>query len=285
MEGRTSLPIFAPYRLIQENDMTLLAVIIYILIGILAGFMGGLLGIGGGLIAVPAMLMTFTMLNLPIDHAMQVAVGTSLAAMVFTSASSAFAHYRLKGIYWSAFFGLAPGVILGAILGAIVADFLPSRHLAMFFGVLSFAIGIYFLFPSTSKAIEEVHIDQHWFYMMMIGLLIGILSSMMGIGGGIATVPILVSMHVPLRNAISTSAATGFIIAVVGAISFFLLGLKHNTFNGGVGYLYIPAFIVIGFTALIAAPFGARMAYILPTQILRKVFGCYLMVVGLVMIY
>lgn len=265
--------------------MFILACILYVLIGSVAGFTAGLLGIGGGLIAVPGILLVFHLLDVPIEHSMQIAVGTSLAAMVFTSASSAYAHYRLKGIYWSVFFTLIPGVVLGAILGAIIADYLPSKQLAMIFGMLACVIGIYFLFPTAEEAIENVQYDSNVFLLSLIGFFIGIVSSIMGIGGGIVTVPILLGRGVPLRNAISTSAAVGFAIAVAGAASFLLLGLKQQTLNDTLGYIYVPASIMIGVTAVLAAPFGAKMAYKLPTEILRRVFGIYLLLVGIAMFF
>lgn len=255
-------------------------ILAYILIGLFAGFFGGLLGIGGGLIVVPALLVVFHQLGFPDTYVMQITIGTSLAAMLFTSASSAWAHYRQKGVNMAYYYRLAFGVILGAMAGALFADFLSSRTLSLIFGFSVIAIGIYFLFPAQET--ETYQLNPSLSLMTLIGILIGALSSILGIGGGIITVPILTAMGLQLRNAISTSAAVGFLIAVAGALSFFLLGLKHRTF--GLGYIYLPAFLCIGISASVAAPFGARLTYIWPTTALRRIFGAVLIATGISML-
>ncbi|MCE5317704.1 MAG: sulfite exporter TauE/SafE family protein [Parachlamydia sp.] len=262
--------------------MSVLPILAYILIGLLAGFFGGLLGIGGGLIVVPALLLVFHQLGFANTYLMQIAIGTSLGAMLFTSASSAWAHYRQKGVNITYFYRLAFGVILGAIAGALFADFLSSRSLSLIFGLSVIAIGGYFLMPAKESKTFQASNSPSVTLMTLFGSLIGALSSILGIGGGVITVPILTAMGMPLRNAISTSAAVGFLIALVGALSFFLLGLKHQTF--GSGYLYLPAFICIGITASLAAPYGARLTYIWPTSTLRRIFGAVLILTGISML-
>jgi uncharacterized protein len=262
--------------------VSLITIVLYIFIGIVAGFLGGLLGIGGGLVVVPALLLIFYLFDFPTAYAMQVAVGTSLGAMVFTAASSAWAHYKQKGVYWRSFIYLAPGIVLGAILGAFIADYLPSKQLMFIFGFFITIIGIYFLFQNKIEENQEEK-TLHFSVMSGIGILIGSISSVLGIGGGIITVPLLAAIGVPLRNAISTSAVAGFLIALIGAASFLLLGLNHTTFPESIGYLYIPAFFVIGLSATITAPFGAKLAYTLPTFVLRRVFGVVLCIVGVIM--
>ncbi len=264
--------------------MFFLAIIIFAITGIFAGFFGGLLGIGGGLIAVPVLLLTFHLLGFSATNAMQVAVGTSLGAMVFTAASSAWAHYRQQGVNWHLFRLLIAGVAAGAILGALIADLLPSQKLAFIFGVFVFFIGVYFLLPTEKLEQPGELRPPHFFIMFTIGVIIGVISSILGIGGGIITVPILTAFRTPLRNAISTSAVIGFFIALIGAISFLFLGLKQPTFTYSIGYLYVPAFIFIGLTSSLAAPYGAKLAYTLPTHVLRRIFGVALILVGFLMI-
>lgn len=261
-------------------DITLY--ILFTLVGILSGFFGGLLGIGGGLIAVPALLAIFHLKAFPLEHAMQVAIGTSLAAMVFTSFSSAGAHIWRKGVSWPYFRALAPGIVLGAVLGAWIADQVPSRYLAFFFGVIVFVLGLHFFFFSKEKLILR---DLPNWLLGPLGVGIGALSSLMGIGGGILTVPILKAFHLPLHPAISTSAATGCLIAVVGALAFLGFGYNESPLQGTVGFIYMPAFICIGLSAFVAAPFGAKVAYALPVELLSKIFGVVLVVEGLVMMF
>lgn len=261
--------------------MSVLPVLAYVLTGLFAGFLGGLLGIGGGLLVVPALLLIFHYLDFPDAFAMQIVIGTSLAAMLFTSASSALAHYRQKGIDMAYFFRLAFGVILGAIVGALFADFLSSRSLSLIFGLSVILIGACFLRPDAESRQKSHH--PGIIPMNFLGFLIGAISSILGIGGGIITVPILTGMGLPLRNAISTSAAVGFLIAIAGALSFLLIGLKHQTF--GYGYIYPPAFIWIGISASLAAPMGAKFTYTWSTTALRRIFGAMLILTGVDMLF
>lgn len=261
----------------------LFTLLIYALIGLCAGFLSGLLGIGGGLVVVPTLLLTFHLLGFPEAHAMQIAVGTSLGAMIFTAASSAWAHYRQKGVWWHYFRLLAPGVVVGAITGALLADYLTSQKLILIFGISVIAIGGYFLLPLKQREDNKPYFP-HFLMQNAIGIFIGGLSSILGIGGGIITVPVLTAMHIPLRNAISTSAVVGFLIAVVGALSFLLLGMKHQLMAGSVGYLYLPAFFGIAITSTLAAPYGAKCTYIWPTDLLRHIFGAGLIIAGILMI-
>lgn len=262
-----------------------LPLFIYALIGICAGFLGGLLGIGGGIVVVPSLLLTFAYFGPSTQYAMQVAIGTSLGAMVFTAISSGWSHYLKGGIYWHYFLPLAPGIIVGAILGGWVADSLPSKILSQIFGVSLFLIGIYFLSSLEQKEQETQGNNLPPFILGVMGIGIGAFSSILGIGGGIMTVPLLVHFRTPLRNAISTSAALGFCIALFGAISFLSFGLLHESCSKCLGYLYVPAFIVIGIASSAAAPYGAKWVYILPTAVLRKIFGLFLIAVGIWMFF
>ncbi len=256
----------------------------FVLAGASAGFVGGLLGVGGGLVTVPSMLIVFYLTGkLQMAHEMQVAVGTSLAAMMFTAASSALSHYFRKGIIWHLFLALSPGIVFGAILGAIVADDLPSSILKIIFGVCSFLIGLYFLCTKERKETDIEPKPRSKTVFFSIGILTGFISSILGIGGGIITVPFLTSMKTPIRNAISTSAATGFLIALFGALSFMFLGLKQESLGNTLGYVYLPAFLIIGIVSILFAPLGTKCAYTWPTSVLRKLFALYLIAVGLAM--
>ena len=263
--------------------MTYLAYIIYGLAGIFAGLSGGLFGVGGGLVVVPILLFTFNFLGYSTAHTMQMAIGTSLAAMVFTSASSAWAHYKKEGILWKIARSLAPGIVIGAIIGALIADYLPSKQLEFIFGLFVCVVGIFFLIPSKLEEIRGYY-NPHFLIMNFIGVIIGGISSLFGIGGGIITVPILTTFRVPLKNAISTSAFTGFIIAIVGAFSFLYFGLHRQTYEASFGYIYFPAFISIGIVSTFVAPYGAKLAYALSPETLRRIFGIYLMVIGIIII-
>lgn len=262
--------------------MTIWAIAIYLATGVCAGLLSGLLGIGGGLVTVPVLLVTFNQLGFPAAHSMQMAVGTSLGAMVFTAASSAWAHWLQRGIYWPFFFPLAPGIAVGAMLGAAAADHLSSRTLELVFGVCESLIGLYFLVPYTEQRESDRPIaNASPLTLGAAGIGIGALSTLMGIGGGVVTVPFLVALRLPLRRAISTSAASGLLIALTGAASFLYLGLQHTTADESLGYLYVPAFLCLSITSVLTAPHGAKLAYRLPTVTLRRIFGGLMLIVGI----
>ena len=252
---------------------------LYLLLGALAGTSSGLLGIGGGLIVVPALLVIFYFLGFPPENRMQIAVATSLSAMVITSSSSAWAH--LKHVNWLLFKELSPGIILGAILGAFIAYLLPAKNLQSIFGIFLCLFGSYFLFSSKLKEDTE-RVKPHYFVMGLFGLIIGAISSILGIGG-IITVPILIFCGISIRHAISTSAVTGFLIALMGAMSFLFLGWNNRPHHAP-DYIYVPAFIAIGFTAALMAPLGAKWAYSTSPVILKRIFGLYQISIGIMMI-
>lgn len=261
--------------------MLALSLVLYALIGTLAGFLAGLLGIGGGLVTVPILLLTFSLLDFSPDTKIQMAVGTSLGAMVFTAASSAYAHYAKKGVRKDIFYLLAPGIIFGAAFGAFVAIYLSSPALKLIIATSEILIGLSFFSPHSIEIKGKP--TFHPLYFGLLGFPIGAFSTVLGIGGGLLTVPILTFFRVPLHQAISTSAATGFLIALIGAISFLFPGLWLSGEKGGMGYLYPPAFIIIGLTSSLCAPYGAQLAYRLPTSILKRTFGAVLIIVGIIL--
>lgn len=263
--------------------MMLTILIVFILIGIVAGLLAGLLGIGGGLISVPAMHFAFFYLGFPQEKSMLLAIGTSLGAMVFTASASAYSHYLKNGIIWDLFKAVLPGVIGGAVLGAFIADSLPGRTLEIIFGASICLIGFSFLLPR-NKFVPQQKIRVFPGLYFIAGLAIGTISTILGIGGGILTVPYLTFIRIPLKNAISTSAALGFPIAFIGAISFLYLGLDEKIVEGSIGYLYLPGFFILAISSSLCAPLGAKMAYALPIEILGRVFGLVLIAVGLSMV-
>jgi uncharacterized protein len=261
--------------------ISLLELFIYAGIGIVAGFTSGLLGVGGGIIVVPSLLVCFYLIGFPEESLMQRAIGTSLAAMIFTAGASAWSHW--KYVNWSIFKALVPGILLGAFLGALIAHWLPTKLLQVIFGLFLCLFGIYFLWTAAIKEFKR-EIEPHFVIINILGLFIGALSSILGLGGGIVTVPALTILGIAMKNAISTSALTGFFIALMGTFSFLYFGLKQETAESA-GYIYIPAFIIIGLAAAAMAPIGARFAHKTSTVILKRVFGVYQLCVGVLLIW
>lgn len=253
---------------------------IYVIMGLYVGFVSGLFGIGGGLIVVPVLAYLFQYLEVPESINYQTAVGTSLTAMIFTSLSSAVSHYFQNGINFKVIGILLPGLILGIVSGAFIANYIPGHILKWFFASFVFILGLKFIF--------QPHVDWHtklplW-VLAPISYVIGLISTILGIGGGLMTVPVLTTFRLHMSEAVSTSAITGFIIATFGTLSFFLIGSHYEDSSDLVGYIYMPAALSIGLTAGLMAPFGAMLAYKLHVNDLKKYFGLQLLFVAFLML-
>jgi len=251
--------------------------IAYLVLGAFAGTLAGLLGIGGGLVIVPVLAWVFRAGGFSGEVLMQAAVGTSLATIVVTSISSVLAHHRRGAVLWRTFAVLTPGVLTGALLGALAAHVIASDGLRVLFGIFELTVAAQMalgLRPAPHRELPGRIVTTS------VGAVIGLISALVGIGGGTMTVPYLVWCNVPVRNAVATSAAVGLPIAVAGATGFALTGLESSMPAGSLGYVYLPAFAAIVVTSALFAPAGARLAHTLPTRVLKRVFAVFLAVVG-----
>lgn len=253
------------------------------IVGILAGILSGLLGIGGGIVTIPCLVFLFTYLGLPPQSIMHLAIGTSLAAMVFNTLSGSYTHHKKGAVLFSIVKPMSLGILVGAVVGALIASFLSSKFLQIFFGVFEILLGTRFFLPD-SKASKEHSIPSFW-PLSGISALVTAFSTILGIGGGMVNVPILTHFGVPVKKAIGTSSALSFLISFCGAISFLLLGMRGTHMPDSLGYLYIPAFLMISIVSFFAAPYGARLAHRLPTHIMKKVFAVVLIAAGLSIIF
>jgi uncharacterized membrane protein YfcA len=257
-------------------------VISFVFIGIVAGFLSGLLGIGGGVVTIPLLLIVFKTIEIPPPAVMHLAIGTSLAAMVFNTLSSSYAHYKKGAILFHIVKPMAFGVIFGAFLGAIIARFASSDFLQLFFGFFELLFGIRYLLPEP-KIQKEKQLPS-FAILSIIAFGVTTLSAMLGIGGGIVNVPILTHFSVPMKKSIGTSSALSFLISLFGAVFFLLMGMTTSDVHETVGYLYIPAFLIITISSSFIAPYGAMLAHRLHTSILKRVFGLALIIAGGAMI-
>ncbi len=252
----------------------------YILIGVLAGTASGLLGVGGGMIVVPLLALTFTNIGMPNQFIMHVAAGTSLASMIITTASSSWSHNRRGGVRWDYFKCMVPGIIIGVVVGAIVAHFLTTEVLSIIFAIFLFAISIrmFFLVQPQSKTDKK----PSSMITNIVSFLVGGKSGLLGVGGGAITVPFLVSCHLPMKQATGTSAICGFLIAIVGSITVALTGL-HTTcpVPWTSGYVYWPAFFGVAIGSVIFAQVGAALSHRLPTNTLKRIFALFLLAIAL----
>jgi len=255
----------------------------YLMLGVIAGLVGGLLGLGGGILIVPALLFLFIWQGMPADILMHLAVATSLFTIVFTSISSSYAHHKHQAVLWSQVFLLTPGIIIGAVFGAFLADYISSNILRRLFGVFEILVACQIGFsvkPSAQRSLPGRN------GMLIAGGGIGTLSTILGIGGGTLTVPFLVWCHVDIRKAVATSSACGFPIALAGTLSMIYTGLDSTSLpENTIGYVYWPAAILILITSVLFAPAGAKLAHSMPVDSLKRVFAIILACVGLRMLF
>jgi len=255
----------------------------YLMLGVIAGLVGGLLGLGGGILIVPALLFLFIWQGMPADILMHLAVATSLFTIVFTSISSSYAHHKHRAVLWSQVFLLTPGIIIGAVLGAFFADHISSDFLRRLFGVFEILIACQIGFSVKPTAHRSLPGRNG---MLIAGGAIGTLSTILGIGGGTLTVPFLVWCHIDIRKAVATSSACGFPIALAGALAMIFTGLDSTSLpENSIGYVYWPAAILILITSVLFAPVGAKLAHSMPVESLKRVFAVVLACVGLRMLF
>lgn len=257
-------------------------IILYLLTGAAAGLSAGLLGIGGGLIIVPILFFIFSHQLDQAEHVMQMALATSLATIIVTSLSSARAHHKHGAVLWPIVLSLSPGIIIGAWMGAVVASALASNILRPVFGVFELLVAIHLLLnykPGThATSVNKTRSVAG-------GVVIGSISSIVGIGGGTLTVPFLLWHNISIRNAIASSAACGFPIAVAATVTYIFSGWsKENLPAYTLGYVYLPAFAMIITTSIFTAPLGASLAHKLPERTLRIFFAVFLLVLSFKML-
>lgn len=254
------------------------------LMGALAGTMAGLLGIGGGALIVPVLVIVFEMQGMDRSIMMQTALGTSLATIVFTAASSVLAHQRRGAVAWNIFWRITPGIVIGSLAGAAIADVLASRTLQIMFVVFMFAVAAQFARGTTATSAHR-HLPGT-VGMTAAGGVIGVASALFGIGGGSLSVPFMTWCSVPVRQAIATSAAIGLPIALASTAGYIAAGFGDPRLPPwSIGYVTLPAFFGIVVASTLAAPLGARLAHRLPETTLRRVFAAFVTILGLRMLW
>jgi uncharacterized membrane protein YfcA len=250
----------------------------YLGIGLAVGFFAGLLGIGGGAVMVPMLVFVFTAQGLPGDHILHIALGTAMATIMFTSVASMRAHHAHGAVDWSIARALAPGILTGSFLAALLAGFIPTRPLAVIFTALVFYAATQILFDLRPANTRELPGAAGLFGA---GAVIGGVSSLLAAGGAFLCIPFLAWCSVPLRRAIGTATAVGLPIAVAGAAGYVAQGLlADNLPEWSLGYVYLPALILVAVASMLAAPWGARVAHRLPVKRLRVVFAVLLYAVA-----
>ncbi|MDO9424200.1 MAG: sulfite exporter TauE/SafE family protein [Methylobacter sp.] len=257
--------------------------LVSILLGAVAGLMAGLFGVGGGLIIVPVLAMLFAAQGFPSELVMIMSVATSLATIIFTSVSSVLAHHRLSSVLWNKVRILAPGIMVGAAVGAMIADHMSGGVLRFIFIIYLLAVGIQMALQIKPKPGQQQ--PSKGLDLGASGIM-GLLSSLLGIGGGSLTVPFLVHFQTPMRNAVAIASACGLPIAVVGTIGYAILGKDALQLpDWSLGYIYTPSFLGIVLTSMYTAPIGAKLAHKLPAEKLKRYFSLLLFVMAAKLIW
>lgn len=254
----------------------------YLALGAVAGLLAGLLGIGGGLIIVPALVLLFAKTGISPDIGMRLAIGTSLATIIFTSLSSTWAHHQKGAVQWPVARYLSGGIILGAGLGTYLTHHTGADILRLGFGLFELAVALQLGLGFQPKPHRQLPSPPQ---LAPIGAVIGGLSAMVGVGGGSLTVPFLAWCNVAIRQAIATAAACGLPIAVAGTIGSIGMGWQHPALpDYTVGYVNLPATLGISLMSVAAAPFGAQLAHWLNPVWLKRLFALILALVAMKML-
>jgi uncharacterized membrane protein YfcA len=251
---------------------------VLLLAGCAAGFIAGLFGVGGGIVVIPVTLWVLHMQGVGPDYFQHLAIGTSFSVMLFTTFMSSWGHFRKKAIRWDILKPMVPGIILGSIGGSLLASHVPSRGLQIVFIVFAYGVSL--------KTIIGFNPRSTWTLpgtagIFGIGSLIGSLSSLLGIGGGVFNVPFMLSCKVPVKQAIGTSAALSWGIAFTGAVSYLIAGSGVDGLpEGSWGFCYVPIALVLIVTTSVFAPLGVRVAHRWPSERLQLIFGILLVAVS-----
>lgn len=254
----------------------------YIVLGIVTGFAAGMLGIGGGVLMVPVLSMMLSAQGYG-GEALHLALGTSMAAILFTSLSSLRAHHRHGAILWRVVFQITPGILCGTLLGSLLAAHVPARPLGIFFALFMCFTATQMIFNFKPKAARELPGTPG---VLGVGVGIGAFSALVAIGGGTLTVPFLTWCNVKVQNAIGTSAAVGCPIAIGGTLGYLYNGWSEPALPpGSLGYVFLPALLWIIPFSMLTAPLGARMTHRLPIATLKRLFACLLIALAARMLW
>ncbi|CUI05191.1 sulfite exporter TauE/SafE family protein [Massilia antarctica] len=249
-------------------------ILILLAMGAGGGFAAGLLGIGGGMVLVPFITMIFTARHFPPEVVVHMAIATSLATIMFTSLSSVRAHHAHGAVLWPIVRLLAPGIVLGSWIGPWLGKQLDTTTLALVFALFVAFSATQMLIGGKPAAARELPGAPAMF---AAGGAIGVVSGVVGAGGGFISVPFMSWCNVRIHNAVATSAALGFPIALSGTLSNIWFGWHQAGLPPySLGYIYVPALAVIAAASVLLAPLGARAAHRMPVQQLKRVFALIL---------
>ena len=255
----------------------------YLALGAFAGFFAGLLGIGGGSVMVPVLVMLFAAQGFPSGEVMHLALGTSMAAIFFTSISSVRAHHAHGAVLWPIVARITPGIVLGTLVGTHIASLVPTKALGLIFTIFICYVSVQMILNVKPKPHRDL---PGVVGTSLVGAFIGGISCLVAIGGGVLSVPFMTWCNVRVQNAIATSAAIGFPIALGGALGYIWNGWSVSDLPAGsLGFVYLPAVVGVVASSILTAPIGARKTHQLPVQTLKRVFAAILLLLASKMLW
>ena len=244
-------------------------------LGLATGFLAGLLGIGGGMLLVPFLTYILGIQKVAPDLAVKMAIATSMATIMFTSISSVRAHHRRGAVRWDIVGRLAPGVVLGGFVASLgVFALLKGSLLAVLFALFVSFSAIQMFLDKKPTPTRQMPGGAG---QLAAGGVIGFLSGLVGAGGGFVSVPFMTWCNVPIHNAVATSAALGFPIALANVVGYVISGQNLKELpTASLGYVWLPALAVIATCSVLTAPLGAKAAHTLPVKQLKRIFASLL---------
>jgi len=244
-------------------------------LGLFTGFLAGVLGIGGGMMTVPFVTYILTQRGVAADLAVKMAIATSMATIIFISLSNVIAQHKRGAIRWDIFKNISPGIVIGSFVTSIgLFNLIKGQWLAVFFGLFISYSATKMLMakqPIATKTMPRAAQQG------VVGVVIGMLSGLVGAGGAFISVPFMTARNVPIHNAIATSAAFGMPLAMINTVGFIYTGWQtSNLPTGALGFVYLPALVVLATASAIMAPIGVRVSHRLPMTLLKRFFACLL---------
>lgn len=252
--------------------------------GAVAGVLAGLLGVGGGIVIVPVLFILFDFLDIPNQVSMHLAVATSLATIIPTSISSARSHHKKGSIDIDLLKSWAPLIFIGALIGGVLSKYLASNSLTLIFGTVALLVSINMALPK--KIVLSDHMPKGVFGKGILPSFVGGFSALMGIGGGTLSVPILSAFSFPIHRAVGTASAFGLVIAIPAVFGFIWSGWGVDLRPPySLGYVSLPAAVLIFSVSVFTAPLGAKLAHSLDPSSLKKVFAVFLFITSIRMLW
>lgn len=254
----------------------------YVSLGAVVGFLSGLLGVGGGGILVPLLVSIFTYQGIDKDNIMQMALGTSLACSLPITATSAYSHHRKGAVLWQIVKLVSPGIALGSLMGIIISVNIDGKYLALFFAFFMMMVALKMFSNWQPKSKEKPMLG---FSSIISGVCIGIISALISVGGAFFTILYLTYNNIDLKKAIGTSSAIGFVAITLATFGYLFSSPQSINITYSLGYIYLPALVLVTLSSVIMVPVGASVSHDLPNKRLKQILGVICVLLSIKLLY